>query len=140
MRYDISMIIEAVREIHDDVMGDDYFETVITFRCETPLNEMDTCDMLSLYFGEIYYEESPSDFFVKKGDVFEMFGDMRVLSSKFKNELIARSEMIIPISDSLVEKLKLGKYDPNEEVNFEKKTEEWFGDLFDEQGKLIVHR
>lgn len=38
----------------------------VKFSCETPLNEMDTCDVLGFYFGEVYYAVSDEDFLSEK--------------------------------------------------------------------------
>lgn len=62
----ILLKIESAKYVQEIDLNNETGEVVVKFSCETPLNEMDTCDMLGFYFGEVYYEVSDEDFFYPK--------------------------------------------------------------------------
>lgn len=68
----IIMKIKSAKYIQDIDLKNEAGEVVVKFSCETPLNEMDTCYMFTFYFGEVYYEVSDEDFFIRKGAVSEI--------------------------------------------------------------------
>ncbi|EHY2293266.1 hypothetical protein QNW20_001420 [Salmonella enterica] len=76
------MKIKSAKYIQDIDLKNEAGEVVVKFSCETPLNEMDTCYMFTSYFGEVYYEVSDEDFFIRKGAVSEMGGNMRLAASE----------------------------------------------------------
>ncbi|EMD2426160.1 hypothetical protein WDY89_002369 [Salmonella enterica] len=77
----ILLKIESAKYVQEIDLNNETGEVVVKFSCETLLNEMDTCDMLGFYFGEVYYEVSDEDFFIRKGPVSEMGGNMRLEAS-----------------------------------------------------------
>lgn len=74
----ILMNIESAKHVRDINLKDDVGDIIVKFSCETPLNEMDTCDMFTFHFGNIYYEVSDEDYFIRKGPLSEMGGNMRL--------------------------------------------------------------
>ncbi|MCL6392529.1 hypothetical protein EXT73_18900 [Pectobacterium atrosepticum] len=109
-------------------------EIIIKFTCETPLNESDTCFMISRYFSdEIYFNESDYDAFIRKGSVSEMRGIIRLMPTE-NNLRVKIGEYIIPIIPELIEEIKSGVYDPdNDNEDIEKIVERQFGSLFDKK-------
>lgn len=116
----------------------DLEEIIIKFTCETPLNESDTCFMISRYFSdEIYFDESDYDAFIRKGSISEMRGVIRVMPVE-SNLKVKTGECFIPIIPELIEEIKSGAYDADNE-DIEKMVQRQFGDLFDKEGNLIIH-
>ncbi|RJL50215.1 hypothetical protein D5071_14465 [Pectobacterium carotovorum] len=109
-------------------------EIIIKFTCETPLNESDTCLMINRYFSdEVYFNESDYDVFIRKGSVSEMRGIIRVMPTE-NNLRVKAGEYIIPILPELIEEIKSGVYDPdNDNEDIEKIVERQFGNLFDKK-------
>ncbi|EMX8467015.1 hypothetical protein AAH178_002907 [Serratia marcescens] len=49
MRYDILMKVKSVKQVGEVSLTDaECGDVVITFECETPLNEWDTCAMMNI--------------------------------------------------------------------------------------------
>ncbi|EHE6023152.1 hypothetical protein JMS36_004692 [Salmonella enterica] len=68
MAHCILMDIESLEYIREsaDLPGNGYDEVLLTFVCETPLTELDTCEMIYRYFGYVFFNEKDDDFlFVK---------------------------------------------------------------------------
>ncbi|EBY1951945.1 hypothetical protein DAI67_004063 [Salmonella enterica subsp. enterica serovar Glostrup] len=89
--------VESAKYVQEIDLNNETGEVVVKFSCETPLNEMDTCDMLGFYFGEVYYEVSDEGFFIRKGSVSEMGGNMRLEASEKSIGLKAGDIVTIPI-------------------------------------------
>ncbi|EDQ5072923.1 hypothetical protein GP233_003526 [Salmonella enterica] len=62
----ILLKIESAKYVQEIDLNNETGEVVVKFSCETPLNEMDTCDMFTIYFGEVYYDVSDEDFLSEK--------------------------------------------------------------------------
>ncbi|EDE2395152.1 hypothetical protein GBF13_24985, partial [Salmonella enterica] len=104
----IIMKIESAKYIQEIDLKNESGEVVVKFSCETPLNEMDTCYMFTSYFGEVYYEVSDEDFFIRKGAVSEMGGNMRLAASEKSIGLKSGDIVTIPIVPELEEEIKKG--------------------------------
>lgn len=138
MSYCILMKIESlefIRESNPDADG--YDEAVLKFVCETPLNEYDTCEMICRYFGDVHFDESDDDFFIRKGGVYEMGGILSVIPPINVPEL-KTGEFIIPVIPELAGELEGGIYDADTPVDVSKIVKRRFGDLFDKNGNLII--
>ncbi|EFS1348995.1 hypothetical protein PMA84_000419 [Salmonella enterica] len=133
----IIMKIESAKYIQDIDLKNEAGEVVVKFSCETPLNEMDTCYMFTSYFGEVYYEVSDEDFFIRKGAVSEMGGNMRLTASEKSIGLKSGDIVTIPIVPELEEEIKKGIYNPDNETSIEKIVERGVGDMFDSNGDFI---
>lgn len=140
MRYDILMKIKSVKQVDEVSLTDKMCgDVVIVFECETPLNEWDTCAMMSRHFNDVYFEETDSDSFSRKGDVFVMTGMIRVpLSEKTQN--FSEHEITIPITSRLTHQLISQEYDAERKESVKERVDNWIGDLFDKQGNLIIDK
>lgn len=128
--------VELIYEINLSKSGCD--EIIIKFTCETPLNESDTCFMISRYFSdEVYFDESDYDAFIRKDSFSEMRGIIRVMPTE-NNLRVKTGGCIIPILPEVIEEIKSGAYDPDNE-DIEKMVKRQCGDLFDKKGNLIIH-
>ncbi|EFJ2983261.1 hypothetical protein G8G22_004859 [Escherichia coli] len=146
MMYHILMEIKAVRYIRDIVLDseNDYTDIMVHYRCKTPLSESDTCAMICRYFESVYFDdEAGGDYFIPKTTAVELWSEMggvlrckpdhRSLSLKVDNTVII---LVIP---EIVYALKNGTYDPiSSDITSSVNT--WFGDLFDDNGDLIIHK
>ncbi|EAP9508678.1 hypothetical protein L1O59_004768 [Salmonella enterica] len=142
MAHCILMNIESLEYIREsaDLPENGYDEALLKFVCETPLTELDTCEMIYRYFGDMFFNESDDDFFIRKGKVSEMGGIISVIPPVNVPEL-KTGECIIPVIQELVSELDTGEYDPDSgSANVKKIVERQFGDLFDGKGDLIVHK
>ncbi|EFO8729780.1 hypothetical protein KCI04_002517 [Salmonella enterica] len=133
----ILLKIESAKYVQEIDLNNETGEVVVKFSCETPLNEMDTCDMLGFYFGEVYYEVSDEDFFIRKGPVSEMGGNMRLAASEKSIGLKAGDIVTIPIISEIEDEIKKGIYNPDKDTSIKKLVERSFGDLFDSNGNFI---
>ncbi|MEL0579104.1 hypothetical protein AACK17_11150 [Pectobacterium punjabense] len=137
----ILMTVVSVELIYEiNLSKSDCDEIIIKFTCETPLNESDTCFMISRYFSdEAYFDESDYNAFIRKDSVSEMRGVIRVMPTE-NNLRVKTGEYIIPIPPELIEEIKSGYYDPdNDNEDIGKIVERQFGSLFDKKGNLIIH-
>ncbi|HCM1918391.1 TPA: hypothetical protein N3A33_004400 [Salmonella enterica subsp. salamae serovar 28:r:e,n,z15] len=142
MAHCILMNIESLEYIREsaDLPENGYDEVLLKFVCETPLTELDTCEMIYRYFGDVFFNENDDDFFIRKGNVSEMGSIISVIPPVNVPEL-KTGECIIPVIPELVSELDTGEYDPDYgSANVKKIVERQFGDLFDEKGELIVHK
>lgn len=142
MAHYILMNIESLEYIREsaDLPENGYDEVLLKFVCETPLTEVDTCEMIYRYFGDVFFNENDDDFFIRKGKVSEMGGVISVIPPVNVSGL-KTGECIIPVIPDLASELDSGKYDPDYgSANVKKIVERQFGDLFDEKGKLIIHK
>ncbi|EAB7739593.1 hypothetical protein B5864_13740 [Salmonella enterica] len=142
MAHCILMNIESLEYIREsaDLPENGYDEVLLKFVCETPLTELDTCEMIYRYFGDVFFNENNDDFFIRKGKVSEMGGIISVIPPVNVPEL-KTGECIIPVIPELVSELDTGEYDPDYgSANVKKIVERQFGDLFDGKGELIVHK
>lgn len=142
MAHCILMNIESLEYISEstDLPENGYDEVLLKFVCVTPLTELDTCEMIYRYFGDVFFNENDDDFFIRKGNVSEMGGIISVIPPVNVPEL-KTGECIIPVIPELVSELDTGEYDPDYgSANVKKIVERQFGDLFDEKGELIVHK
>ncbi|ELQ9312117.1 hypothetical protein R3D73_005163 [Serratia marcescens] len=140
MRYDILMKIKSVKQVDEVSLTEaECGDVVIAFECETPLNEWDTCAMMGRYFNDVYFEETDSDSFSRKGDVFVMTGVIRVPLSD-KTQSLSESEITIPISSRLTHQLISQEYDAERKESVKERVDNWIGDLFDKQGNLIIDK
>ena len=143
--YHILMEIKAVRYIRDIVLDseDDYADIMVHYRCKTPLNESDTCAMICRYFESVYFDdEAGGDYFIPKTTAVELWSEMggvlrckpdhRSLSLKVDNTVI------IPVIPEIVYALQNGTYD-SDSSDITSSVNTWFGDLFDDNGDLIIH-
>lgn len=137
MRYDIIMNIEKIERAYNKSIVDDIL--FISFVCETPLNETDTCEMLARHFDDGYFEETARDSFSRKRDVYEMRGKMRLEPSHLSKSLSV-GKLIIPVTEPLLSELTSGNYDGEVETDVSALVQRQFGDLFDEKGNLIIHK
>ncbi|EHB3563459.1 hypothetical protein JXH75_004355 [Salmonella enterica subsp. enterica serovar Oranienburg] len=133
----ILLKVESAKYVQEIDLNNETGEVVVKFSCETPLNEMDTCDMLGFYFGEVYYEVSDEDFFIRKGPVSEMGGNMRLEASEKSTGLKAGDTVTIPIISGIEDEIKMGIYNPDKDTGIKKLVERRFGDLFDSDGNFI---
>ncbi|EJZ1562445.1 hypothetical protein OHU15_000401 [Salmonella enterica] len=133
----ILLKIESAKYVQEIDLNNETGEVVVKFSCETPLNEMDTCDMLGFYFGEVYYEVSDEDFFIRKGPVSEMGGNMRLEASEKSIGLKAGDIVTIPIISGVEDEIKMGIYNPDKDTGIKKLVERRFGDLFDSDDNFI---
>ncbi|EFD1060452.1 hypothetical protein RCO01_16855 [Escherichia coli] len=145
MMYHILMEIKAVRYIRDIVLDseDDYADIMVHYCCKTPLNESDTCAMICRYFESVYFDsEAGGDYFIPKTTVVELWSEMGgVLRCKPDHRslsLKADNTVIIPVIPEIVYALKNGTYDPDSS-DITSSVNTWFGDLFDDNGELIIH-
>lgn len=105
-----------------------------------PLTELDTCEMIYRYFGDVFFNENDDDFFIRKGKVSEMGGIISVIPPVNVPEL-KTGKCIIPVIPELASELDSGKYDPDYgSANVKEIVERQRGDLFDEKGNLIIHK
>lgn len=143
--YHILMEIKAVRYIRDIVLDSesDYTDIMVHYRCKTPLSESDTCAMICRYFESVYFDdEAGGDYFIPKTTAVELWSEMggvlrckpdhRSLSLKVDNTVI------IPVIPEIVYALKNGTYD-SDSSDITSSVNTWFGDLFDDNGDLIIH-
>ncbi|EDR5079313.1 hypothetical protein HT342_004625 [Salmonella enterica subsp. enterica serovar Muenchen] len=135
--YIILLKVESAKYVQEIDLNNEAGEVVLKFSCETPLNEIDTCDMLGFYFGEVYYDVSDEDFFIRKGPVSEMGGNMRLAASEKSIGLKSGDIVTIPIIPEIEDDIKKGIYNPDNETSIEKLVERSFGDLFDSNGNFI---
>ncbi|ENP5335007.1 hypothetical protein ACDS27_004544 [Salmonella enterica] len=133
----IIMKIESAKYVQEIDLKNEVGEMVVKFSCETPLNEMDTCDMFTFYFGEVYYEVSDEDFFIRKGPVSEMGGNMRLAASEKSIGLKPGDIVTIPIIPEIEDDIKKGIYNPDNDTSIKKLVERSFSDLFDPNGNFI---
>ncbi|EAA9302797.1 hypothetical protein RI864_002054 [Salmonella enterica] len=133
----ILLKIESAKYVQEIDLNNETGEVVVKFSCETPLNEMDTCDMFTFYFGEVYYDVSDEDFFIRKGPVSEMGGNMRLAASEKSIGLKVGDVVTIPIISEIEDEIKKGIYNPDKDTSIKKLVERSFGDLFDSNGNLI---
>ncbi|EBL6695509.1 hypothetical protein SNT98_002872 [Salmonella enterica] len=133
----ILMNIELAKHVRDINLKDDVGDIIVKFSCETPLNEMDTCDMFTFHFGNIYYEVSDEDYFIRKGPLSEMGGNMRLEVSEKNLCLKAGDSVLIPIACDLEDEIKKGIYNPDNDTSIRTLVERNFGDLFDSNGDFI---
>ena len=144
--YHILMEIKAVRYIRDIVLDseNDYTDTMVHYRCKTPLSESDTCAMICRYFESVYFDdEAGGDYFIPKTTAVELWSEMggvlrckpdhRSLSLKVDNTVI------IPVIPEIVYALQNGTYD-SDSSDITSSVNTWFGDLFDDNGDLIIHK
>ncbi|HFO6440875.1 TPA: hypothetical protein ACHKTP_005177 [Escherichia coli] len=143
MMYHILMEIKRIRYIRDIVLDsdNDYTEIIVHYRCKTPLNEFDTCAMICRYFESVYFEdESGETFFTPKKTVVELWSEMvgviRCRPDSRSLSLKPGNEIIIPIIYEIEDKLRSGKYDPDE-FDTEVFVRTWLGDLFDQEGNIL---
>ncbi|EFS2651685.1 hypothetical protein HX362_004603 [Salmonella enterica] len=114
-------LLEYIRE-STDLPENGYDEILLKFICVPPLTELDTCEMIYRYFGDVFFNENDDDFFIIKVKLSEMGG-------------------IISVIPELVSELDAGTYDPDYgSVNVKKIVEMQFGDLFDEKENLMIHK
>ncbi|EBS1324569.1 hypothetical protein D6T51_10615 [Salmonella enterica subsp. enterica serovar Muenchen] len=123
----VLMRIESVELIRDADLKDETVEVAVKFSCETPLNEIDTCYMFTLYFGEVYYEVSDEDYFIRKGSLSEMGGNMRLVGSEKSLCLKSGDSVVIPITSDFQDEIKKGLYDPDVETSVDKLVKREFG-------------
>ncbi|HAG7093012.1 TPA: hypothetical protein ACGJUX_000552 [Escherichia coli] len=146
MMYHILMEIKAVRYIRDIVLDseNDYTDIMVHYRCKTPLSESDTCAMICRYFESVYFDdEAGGDYFIPKTTAVELWSEMggvlrckpdhRSLSLKVDNTVI------IPVIPEIVYALQNGTYD-SDSSDITSSVNTWFGDLFDDNGDLIIHK
>ncbi|EBZ4144318.1 hypothetical protein EBC17_20910 [Salmonella enterica subsp. enterica serovar Kottbus] len=133
----VLMNVESVKHIRDIDLKDETVEVAVKFSCETPLNEMDTCDMFTLYFGEVYYEVSDEDYFIRKGSLSEMGGNMRLVGSEKSLYLKPGDSVVIPITSDVQNEIKSGIYNPDIEASVEKSVKRVFGEFFDLNGDFV---
>ncbi|EFB8330947.1 hypothetical protein ACU8C1_004039 [Escherichia coli] len=146
MMYHILMEIKAVRYIRDIVLDseNDYTDIMVHYRCKTPLSESDTCAMICRYFESVYFDdEAGGDYFIPKTTAVELWSEMggvlrckpdhRSLSLKVDNTVI------IPVIPEIVYALQNGTYAPDSS-DITSSVNTWFGDLFDDNGDLIIHK
>ncbi len=144
--YHILMEIKAVRYIRDIVLDseNDYTDIMVHYRCKTPLSESDTCAMICRYFESVYFDdEAGGDYFIPKTTAVELWSEMggglrckpdhRSLSLKVDNTVI------IPVIPEIVYALQNGTYD-SDSSDITSSVNTWFGDLFDDNGDLIIHK
>lgn len=144
--YHILMEIKAVRYIRDIVLDseNDYTDIMVHYRCKTPLSESDTCAMICRYFESVYFDdEAGGDYFIPKTTAVELWSEMggvlrckpdhRSLSLKVDNTVI------IPVIPEIVYALQNGTYAPDSS-DITSSVNTWFGDLFDDNGDLIIHK
>ncbi|EBO9948558.1 hypothetical protein S831_23285 [Salmonella enterica] len=93
--------------------------------------------MLGFYLGEVYYEVSDEDFFIRKGSVSEMGGNMRLEASEKSIGLKAGDIVTIPIVSGIEDEIKMGIYNPDKDTGIKKLVGRRFGDLFDSDGNFI---
>ena len=118
MRHNILMKIKSVKQVDEISLTDaECGDVVITFECETPLKESDTCAMMGRYFNDVYFEETDGDSFSRKGDVFVMTGVIRVPLSD-KTQSLSESEITIPISSRLTRQLISQEYDAERKESY----------------------
>ncbi|ENE18507.1 hypothetical protein ECP03047993_5642 [Escherichia coli P0304799.3] len=140
------MEIKAVRYIRDIVLDseNDYTDIMVHYRCKTPLSESDTCAMICRYFESVYFDdEAGGDYFIPKTTAVELWSEMggvlrckpdhRSLSLKVDNTVI------IPVIPEIVYALQNGTYD-SDSSDITSSVNTWFGDLFDDNGDLIIHK
>jgi hypothetical protein len=128
MRHDISMRITQVECVYDEPAHDNNAGNIyITFFCETPLNEIDTCEIISRYFNWVCFEETENDSFIRKEDVCEMRGVIRLDISEV-NRKIVTGDVIIPVSEPLMSELISGHYDSEAETDIGKLVERQLAD------------
>lgn len=142
MAHYILMNIESLEYIREsaDLPENGYDEVLLKFVCETPLTELDTCEMIYRYFGDVFFNENDDDFFIRKGKVSEMGGVISVIPPVNVSGL-KTGGCIIPVIPELASELDSGKYDPDYgSANVKKIVERQFGYLFDEKGNLIIHK
>ncbi|MCT4711359.1 hypothetical protein MUA04_14340 [Enterobacteriaceae bacterium H11S18] len=137
MRCDILMNVEKIECAYDKSLDDDVL--FISFVCETPLNETDTCEILARHFDDGYFEETEDDTFTRKNDVYEMRGKMR-LEPSYESKSLTVGKVIIPVTEPLLSELTSGNYDGEAETDISELVQRQLGDLFDEKGKLIIHK
>ncbi|EEJ5822374.1 hypothetical protein GS039_005149, partial [Salmonella enterica] len=106
--YIILLKVESAKYVQEIDLNNEAGEVVLKFSCETPLNEIDTCDMLGFYFGEVYYDVSDEDFFIRKGPVSEMGGNMRLAASEKSIGLKSGDIVTIPIIPEIEDDIKKG--------------------------------
>lgn len=133
----VLMNVEFVKHIRDIDLKDETVEVAVKFSCETPLNEMDTCDMFTLYFGEVYYEVSDEDYFIRKGSLSEMGGNMRLVGSEKSLYLKSGDSVVIPITSDVQNEIESGIYNPDIEASVEKSVKRVFGEFFDLNGDFV---
>ena len=144
--YHILMEIKAVRYIRDIVLDseNDYTDIMVHYRCKTPLSESDTCAMICRQFESVYFDdEAGGDYFIPKTTAVELWSEMggvlrckpdhRSLSLKVDNTVI------IPVIPEIVYALQNGTYD-SDSSDITSSVNTWFGDLFDDNGDLIIHK
>lgn len=143
--YHILMEIKAVRYIRDIVLDseNDYTDIMVHYRCKTPLSESDTCAMICRYFESVYFDdEAGSDYFIPKTTAVELWSEMggvlRCNPDRRSLSLKADNTVIIPVIPEIVHALKNGTYDPDSS-DITSSVNTWFGDLFDDNGELIIH-
>lgn len=117
---------------------------MVHYRCKTPLSESDTCAMICRYFESVYFDdEAGGDYFIPKTTAVELWSEMggvlrckpdhRSLSLKVDNTVI------IPVIPEIVYALQNGTYD-SDSSDITSSVNTWFGDLFDDNGDLIIHK
>ncbi|MEL7631342.1 hypothetical protein AAGW04_20435 [Pectobacterium aroidearum] len=133
MNYDILMKISDVKAVKEISINDNAAsEIVVTFSCETPFSESDTCAMICRHYND------GGDFntvFFQRGKFFDVTG----IFSLYESENITNVQpgsFVIQVTSELAEKLKKDDHNvdcENVDINA------WLGDLFDKDGSLIMH-